>query len=371
MTPLTFSAIKVLVISATASLVAILWAPILIKFLYKKKLWKKSARSKAISGEDAVIFNSLHKEREISVPRMGGLIIVATTVLVIFLFYAVSVIFSDNWFSQLNFLSRGQTWLPLFTLISASLFGLLDDILVVSSSNSYRDQSEKKLWQRLFFVNNYVGSGLSLKKRLLVVILIGLTGGIWFYSKLGWDVISIPLLGHFSIGIWYVPLFILVMVATWSGGIIDGLDGLAGGVFASIFGAFTIISFSQGKIDLATFCAVITGTLFAFLWFNIPPARFYMTEVGILGLTTTLSVVAFLTDSVFVLPIIAGPLVIETGSVIVQLLSKKIRHKKIFLSTPIHHHFEAIGWPPHKVTMRFWVLGIVLAIIGVVIRLTG
>ncbi|OGZ69618.1 MAG: hypothetical protein A3F47_02490 [Candidatus Staskawiczbacteria bacterium RIFCSPHIGHO2_12_FULL_38_11] len=352
-TELTFNVIKVLGVSALASLIAILWAPLLINFLYKHKFWKKQGGKKAISGEDAVVFNSLHKERETKAPRMGGLLIWVTVVFVIFLFYIVSLIFPDSFFANFNFLSRGQTWLPLFTLIGASLVGLLDDFLVVSSLGSY------------------IGGGLSFKKRLLVIALMGLVGGIWFYSNLGWDVISIPLIGHFSIGIFYIPLFIVVMIACWSGGIIDGLDGLAGGSFASIFGAFAIIAFSQNKIDLATFCAVIAGTLFAFLWFNIPPARFYMSEVGTVGLTTTLSVVAFLTDSVFVLPIIAGLLVVEVLSVIVQLLSKKFRHKKIFLSTPIHHHFEAIGWPAYKVTMRFWIVGIVLAIIGVVIRLMG
>lgn len=353
MTVLVFSFIKVLGISAVATLIAILWSPLLINFLYNHKLWKKSARVKAISGEDAVVFNNLHKDREVSVPRMGGLLILITTISVIFLFYGISLLFPNSWVSDLNFLTRNQTWLILFTFISASLLGLLDDILVVSS------------------LGGYVGGGLSFKKRLLTVALIGLIGGIWFYSKLGWDTISIPLIGSFSIGIWYVPLFIITMIASWSGGIVDGLDGLSGGVFASIFGAFTIISFFQGKIDLATFCAVITGTLFAFLWFNIPPARFYMSEVGTLGLTTILSVVAFLTDSVFVLPIIAGILVVEVLSVIIQLLSKKFRHKKVFLSTPIHHHFEAIGWPAYKVTMRFWIIGIVLAIIGVVIKLLG
>lgn len=353
MTQLALNVIKILGISAIASGTAILWSKFLIDFLYKHKLWKKEARTKAISGEDAVVFNALHKERETKVPRMGGLLIFITTVFVVVLFYVLSFMFPDTWIGQLNFLSRGQTWLPLFTFVAASLLGLFDDILVVSS------------------LGRYIGGGISFKKRLITVALIGLAGAIWFYSKLGWDVISIPLLGQFSIGIWYIPLFILVMVACWSGGIIDGLDGLSGGVFASIFGAFTIISVSQGKIDLATFCAVITGTLFAFLWFNIPPARFYMSEVGILGLTTTLSVVAFLTDSVFVLPIIAGLLVVEVGSVIIQLLSKKFRHKKVFLSTPIHHHFEAIGWPAYKVTMRFWIIGIVLAIIGVVIKLLG
>ena len=342
MTLFTFNVIKVLGSAAVASAIAAIWCPFLINFLYKHKLWKKTARIKAISGEDATVFHSLHKDREVTVPRFGGLIIWVTVVFVVFVFY---------WFPKLNFLSRGQTWLPLFTLISASLLGFLDDFL------------------QIFGKGKYIGGGISLKKRFFIVILIAIIGGIWFYSKLGWDVITIPLLGQFSIGVFYIPLFVLVMVATWSGGIIDGLDGLAGGTFASIFGAFTIIAFSQGKIDLATFCAVITGTLFTFLWFNIPPARFYMSETGTLGLTTVLSVVAFLTDSVFVLPIIAGLLVLETGSVIIQLLSKKFRKKKIFLSTPIHHHFEAIGWPQYKITMRAWILGIVLAIVGVAIRL--
>ena len=353
MTLLTFSVIKVLGVSAVASLIAVLWCPLLINFLYKHKLWKKSSRVKAMTGEDAVVFNSLHKERETTVPRMGGLLIVITTFFITFLLYGISWIFPDSWLAKLNFLSRSETWLPFFTLVVASAVGLLDDLLVVSS------------------LGKYIGGGIAFAKRLGIVIIIGLVGGIWFYSKLQWDIISIPLVGQVSIGLWYVPLFVIVMVACWSGGIIDGIDGLAGGAFASIFGAFTIIAFSQGHVNLAAFCAVITGTLFAFLWFNIPPARFYMTEVGILGLTTTLSVVAFLTDSVFVLPIIAGLLVVEVGSVIIQLLSKKIRHKKIFLSTPIHHHFEAIGWPAYKVTMRFWIVGIVLAIIGVVIKLLG
>jgi len=237
--------------------------------------------------------------------------------------------------------------------------GLSDDILQVCGKGKY------------------IGGGITFKRRLLMVIIIGLIGGFWFYYQLGWDTIHIPLLKNFPegfvfpIGIWMIPLFVLVTVGSWAGGVIDGLDGLAGGVFASIFGAFAIIAFAQGKADLATFCAVIAGTLFAFLWFNIPPARFYMGETGILGLTTTMAVVAFLTDSVVVLPIIAGLLVIEVGSMILQLLSKKFRHKKIWLATPIHHHFEARGWPAHQVTMRFWIISVVLAILGVAMRLLG
>jgi len=346
-----FNVIKIFSLAAIATAVAIFWCPLLTNFLYKYQLWKKFARQKAMSGEDAVVFNGLHKEKEIGTPRMGGLIIWITVVFVIFLFFILSLIFPNSWISQFNFLSRGQTWLPLFTLVVSSIVGLIDDILVV------------KGWGK------YIGGGISFKKRLLIVALIGLIGSIWFYQKLGWDVIFIPFIGDVSVGLWYIPLFIAVTVACWSGGIIDGLDGLAGGTFASIFGAFTVIAFSLGKFDLSAFCAVIAGTLFAFLWFNIPPARFYMGETGILGLTTVLSVVAFLTDSVYVLPIIAGLLVITVASVILQLLSKKFLKKKIFLSTPIHHHFEALGWPSYKVTMRAWIVGIVLAFIGVAVRL--
>ena len=174
----------------------------------------------------------------------------------------------------------------------------------------------------------YIAGGLTIKQRILLVGLIGLVGAWWFFVKLGWASLHVPGIGDFEIGIWYIPLFITVMMATYSGGVIDGLDGLAGGAFAAIFGAFAGIALFLGQVDLAAFCAVILGALLAFLWFNIPPARFYMGESGIMGLTATLTVVAFLTDSVLVLPIIGALLVVESGSVIVQLLSKKflLRH---------------------------------------------
>lgn len=351
MTPLILNVIKVFSLAAIATGFAILWCPLLTNFLYKHKLWKKSARLKTISGEDATIFNKLHKEKEVGTPRMGGLLIWITVVVITYLFFILSLIFPDTWIAQFNFLTRSETWLPLFTLVVASLVGLADDFLVAKGNGKY------------------IGGGLSFKKRFILVTVIGLIGSIWFYQKLGWDTVYIPFFGDISVGLFYIPLFVTVTIASWSGGIIDGLDGLAGGTFASIFGAFTIIAFAAGQINLASFSAVITGTLFAFLWFNIPPARFYMGETGILGLTTVMAVMAFLTDSVYVLPIIGGLLVIEVASVILQLLSKKFMNKKIFLSTPIHHHFEAIGWPAYKVTMRAWIIGVVLALVGVAIRL--
>jgi len=357
MSVLTFNVIKILFLTSFTSILALLWAPFLIRTLNKLKFWKSKAREKTITGDKAEIFYFLHKKRETTVPRSGGLLIWLTVLIVIFSFFLISK-FSDIWWlKRLNFLSRGETWLPLFTLVAASLIGLFDDILQINGKGKY------------------IGGGMSFYKRLAIVILIGLIGGLWFYFKLDLDTIHIPLIYNFpegrdfTIGIWYIPLFILVMTACWSSGVIDGLDGLAGGVFASIFGAFSIIAFSQGKIELATFTTIIAGVLFAFLWFNIPPAKFYMGETGILGLTSTMAVISFLTDSVVALPIIAGLLVIEVGSIILQLLSKKFRHKKIWLCTPLHHHFEAKGWPSYQVTMRFWIISIVFAIIGVIIKL--
>ncbi len=354
----TFSVIRILVISSLAVFISLLIAPFLIKVLNNLKFWKKQAREKTITGERASVFYSLHNKREVSVPRGGGVLVWLSVLIITSFFYFLSFVPHPWWLKKFNFLSRGQTWLPLFTLIVASLVGLIDDLLTVYGRG------------------RYVGGGMSFWRRLIIVVLIGLTGGLWFYYKLGWTTIYVPFLnlprgGEVLIGFWYVPLFILVMVASWAGGVIDGLDGLSGGVFASIFGAFSIIAFSQGKIDLATLSAVITGTLFAFLWYNIPPAKFYMGETGILGLTSTMAVVAFLTDSVLVLPLIAGIMVIEVGSIILQLLSKRFRHKKIWLSTPIHHHFEAKGWPSYQVTMRFWIISVVFATLGVALRLLG
>jgi phospho-N-acetylmuramoyl-pentapeptide-transferase len=216
-----------------------------------------------------------------------------------------------------------------------------------------------------------IGGGLRLKYRLALVFLIGLIGAWWFYFKLGNQTIHIPGDGDIYFGLWYLPLFVLVTMATYSSGVIDGLDGLAGGAFSVIFAAFGSIALFRGQIDIATFCLAVAGAILAFLWFNIPPARFYMGETGIIGLCCALTVVAFLTDSVLVLPIIGILLVAESGSVILQLLSKKFLGKKLFLAAPLHHHFEAKGWPAHKVTMRFWVIGIVAALIGVAIRLLG
>src|SRR3989344_6723306 len=311
-------------------------------------MWRKEARTTAPDGSATPIFNALHKEREVKAPRMGGILIWATTLITALIFWVMTQI---GFGSKLNFLSRSQTWVPLGILIAGALVGLLDDFLTVWGKGTYK------------------GGGLALTRRIFLIALIAGSGAYWFYFKLGMNGIFIPGFGEIGLGILFIPFFMIVMFAAFSGGVIDGIDGLSGGVFASIFGAYSWIAFFQNQIDIAAFCAVITSAILAFLWFNIPPARFYMSETGTMALTCALTVVAFLTDAVAVLPIIAFPLVVASGSTQIQLLSKKLFHRKVFLVAPIHHHFEALGWPPEKVTMRFWVLSAVFAMLGTVLQL--
>ncbi|MDD3399922.1 MAG: hypothetical protein PHF07_02675 [Candidatus Pacebacteria bacterium] len=344
--------IKIFTLGAVSFVVAFWLTPCLTRFLYKHRLWRKEVRTKSVDGKDLSYFQKFHSEGEVKTPRFGGLLVWIAPLMVVLVFSLLSKM-GIWWFEKLDFLSRDQTWLPFFALLAASLVGLADDILQIRGKGKY------------------IAGGLTLKQRIILMGIIGLVGAWWFFAKLGWSSLHVPGIGDFEIGIWYIPLFVIVMMATYSGGVIDGLDGLAGGAFAAIFGAFAGIALFLGQINLAAFCSVILGALLAFLWFNIPPARFYMGETGIMGLTAALTVVAFMTNSVLLLPVIGVLLVLESGSVIVQLLSKKLRGKKLLLAAPIHHHFEAKGWPAYKVTMRFWVIGVVAAIIGLGVRLLG
>lgn len=349
---MTFNVLKIFGLSALAFTIGILITPFITNFLYKHKLWKKQVRSVTADGREAVYFKKLHEHKEVGTPRMGGLVIIGGVLITTVLVWLAALIFPSDLTEKLNFLSRNQTWLPIFTFFVAALVGLLDDLLDVTG------------------LGNYFAGGLSLKYRIIIITIIGFIGGFWFYDKLEVTSISLPYLPSFEIGWFMIPLFVIVMLAIYSGSIIDGIDGLAGGVMAAMYSAYAGIAFFQDQINIATFAAVVVGGILAFLWFNIPPARFYMSETGMMALTTAITVIAFLTDAVLVLPIIAFPLIATSISAIIQLLSKKFRDgKKVFLVAPLHHHFEAIGWPGYKVTMRYWVISVIFAIIGMVIAL--
>jgi phospho-N-acetylmuramoyl-pentapeptide-transferase len=341
-----FQIAKILTLSTLAFVFAILWTPLLTHYLYKYKLGKNIRNS-----GKTPIFSKLHAHKA-GTPTMGGILIWLTLLILIVLFNFLGDFLNWELLAKLNFLSRSETLLPLGALIATALVGLFDDWLDV------RGKGAKG------------GGGLTISHRLLIYAIIALIGALWFYFKLDWTVLHIPFLGSFEIGWWYIPLFILVIISTaFSVNESDGLDGLAGGTLITSYVAFGVIAFSLGRYDLAAFCGVITGGLLAFLWFNIPPARFYLGDTGAMSLGVTLAIIAMLTNYVVLLPIIGLLFVFESLSVIVQVLHKKIKKRKLFLSTPIHHHFQAIGWSEPKIVMRFWVISAITASIGIVLFL--
>lgn len=345
--------VKIFLPTALAFFLGLFLTPFATHFFYKYKMWKKHSRNASTTVSD---FHKIHNEKEeLRTPRIGGIIIWISVLITALIFYLASILFPSVDTEKMNFLSRNQTLIPFFTLLLGSLIGLWDDFIQIYGNGKFaRDDKSWRKW------------------KALLVTLVSFFIGLWFFYKLGLTSVHIPFGGEIYLGVLIIPFFIIVALATFSGGVIDGIDGLAGGVFASIFSAYSAVAFANNQIDLATFSGVVAGGILAFLWFNIPPARFYMGETGVIGLTITLATLAFLTDSVLILPIIAFPLVATSGSVILQLCSKKLRKgKRLLKFAPIHHHFEALGWPSYKVTMRFWVLSIIFAIIGIILSIVS
>ncbi len=332
-------------IMAFVFLLAVSLMPALIRLLKRLKMGK-SIRDAA----SAPIMNALHKAKA-GTPTMGGIIIWTTVLFTAFLLWGACGLFGGTW-CQLSFLSRGQTWLPLGLMVAAALIGLLDDYLNV-----------RRLGAR--------GGGLRKRHRLLSYVLVALIGAWWFYTKLGWDQLHVPFLGTFNIGPWYILFFLFIIVATsFSVNETDGLDGLAGGTLLASLAAYAAIAWAQGRTDLATLCAALIGGLFGFLWFNINPAAVFMGDTGAMSLGTVLAVVALMTNQPLLLLVIGLPFVVESASVLLQMASKKLRAgKKIFRSSPLHHHLEAMGWSEPRIVMRFWMVSFVLAGIGVVLAL--
>lgn len=328
-------ALVLLVISAGF---AFLVTPFFTNFLYKNRLGKR-IRQTAHDQKKAPIFYQLHKDKA-NTPTMGGLLIWITAALVTLLFN----------------LDRAGTWLPLAVLVLTGIIGAIDDLMNIRGQGSN-------------------GGGLDFRYKFFMYLAIAAGGAWWFADRLDWvsRPIHVPAVGDFVIGWWYIPLFILVLIfSAFSSNETDGLDGLAGGVLATMYGAYAVIALTQGQVALAGFCATILGSLLAFLWFNIYPARFFMGDTGSMALGMTIAVIAFLTNTVAVFFFIALIFVVEAFSVVIQLTSKKFRNgKKVFLSAPIHHHFQALGWPETKVTMRFWVVSALAASLGVIIALIG
>ncbi len=323
---------KMLWFTVAAFLVSFSLTPLFTEFLFKHRLGKRIRDSKS-----APIFAKMHAKKQ-GTPTMAGLLIWVVAAI-------ITIAFN---------LERKATWLPLFALVATGFVGAIDDLWNIRGKGPN-------------------GGGMRFRDKFLIYIVIALFGSWWFYSKLEWNSIHVPALGDYTIGWWYIPVFVFTLIwMAFASNETDGLDGLAGGIFVLSFCAYSIICLAEGKTELAAFCGTIMGALLSFLWFNIPPARFFMGDTGSMALGMTLGVVAALTNTIIPLYIITAVFSLEGLSFILQFLSKKLRKgKKIFLSSPLHHHLEAIGWPEYKVTMRFWIIGAVSSAAGLMIALLG
>jgi phospho-N-acetylmuramoyl-pentapeptide-transferase len=322
-----------------AFLISMMLTPLYTRYAFKHKLWKQQ-RTDAVTGEKAPVYAKLHAAKHRgNVPTMGGVVTIVVIAVITLLF---------------NF-SRNQTWLPLFGMVAAGAVGLFDDYLNIRAKGF-----------------GLGVAGLRAKVKFSLIFAVALIGAMYFHYKLGYSMIHIPAVGDFSIGWLYIPLFIGLVVSTANAvNITDGLDGLSGGLLSTAFAVYAVIAYFQGSYGIAGFCATVVGALLTFTWFNIYPARFFMGDSGAFGLGTALGIIVMLTNTVAVFPIIAAVFVLEAGSSLLQILSKKFRGKKVFLSAPLHHHLEASGWPETKVTMRLWVIGQAVGGLGLVLALLG
>lgn len=343
--------LNVLIPALLSFTIGIFLTPIVSHFLYKHKAWKKQGGKIALGGQEAIEFNRLKGADETKTPRMGGIVIWGSVLLTLSFTYILALIFPNTFFADLDFLSRSQTLIPATTLLIGALIGFLND----------------------FYDISHEGKGIKLSTRLGLIVLLSTVLGWWFYFKLGVTGINIPFDGTLELGIGIIPFFVLLTLMLYASGVIDGIDGLSGGVFASIFAAYTGIAIIQSQFDLAVFCATVVGGIMAFLWFNVPPARFWMTETGSMALTLSLATVVFMTDSlgdgngISLLLIVGLPLIATVTSNVLQILYRKATGRKLFRIAPLHHHFEAIGWPSYKVTMRYWIISIFCAVTGVIL----
>ena len=332
--------------TALTFILTLLLTPVYLKVAKRFKLGKQ-IRVDALSGEKAAFFNEMHAKKT-GTPTMGGIIMWGSVILIILL----SRLLAFAGILQHSLLQRGLVYLPLATLVVVGLLGAVDD------------------W---FNIRGIGGSkGIKAKPKFFLLALFAAIGAWWFFYKLGFSHIHIPRLGDFQIGLWYIPLFILVIVSTANAvNITDGLDGLAGGLLILAYATFGVIAFAKGQLMLSIFCGLMIGSLMAYLWNNVPPALYYMGDTGALAYGATLGVIAMMIDSLVVLIIVGAIFIVETLSVIIQLVSKKFFKKKVFLVAPLHHHFEKKGWGEAKITMRFWILGAMLGIIGLIVGLLG
>ena len=327
-----------LLLALAGFLISMALTPFYTYFAYKYKFWKKQKKT-TVDGKSLPIMSKLHEHKfEHVFPTMAGLVgVIAVTVV--------------TWIFNLD---RGQTWLPLVGFLGGSFVGVIDDAINI-------------------FGSGRGAAGLRGPVKFFLITMVGLVLGWFFAYKLGWTTVLVPFVGNVEVGaISMVLIFAFAVVATSNAvNITDGLDGLSGGLAMMAYGAYGAIALFQGNMLLFGFCMTVVGWLLSYIWFNVPPARFMMGDTGSFALGAGLGVVSMMTNCFLLLPIIGLVFVVETSSSLIQLISKKFFHKKVFISAPLHHHLEAKGWGEAKIVMRFWIIAGVCAIVGVFLAAIG
>jgi len=331
--------IKIISLGIFSFLTSFLLVPIYLKLALKFKLGDKPHR------EDAPIATQTLKEKA-GTPTMAGVIIWLPPIILALLILILKNIFGSV-FEFLNFVSRRETYLPLAGLFLGGFFGLIDDLL-----------------------RQYNLTGFRRRDTFLVYLTIGLLFAWWFIAKLNFNFLDLPnqriYLGTILFLFYFVFIFLAVVL---SGDITDGVDGLFGGLSFSIILTLTIFAFLNQDYNLASFGATLLGSLLAYLWFNFYPAKFFDGNTGSFSVGIAIVLMSFFTQSTLLLPLLAPIFVLEALSVITQVFAKKTLKRKIFLSTPIHHHLKAIGWHEANITFRFWIVNIIGCLISAIIYL--
>jgi len=315
-----------------------------IDLLYKLKFQRRAETQKDIFGIITSIVNRLHGWK-VGTPNGGGTLIILITIILSAIFYQLT-----------QFALNATGWILYFTIVSFGLLGLYDDV-------------------RKFYGFEQAGAwGLRLRYKFVLQWILALIIGWLLYNQMNLSSIFIPVFGtEIELGKWFIAFAAFVIVSTTNAvNVTDGLDGLAVGLTIIALSAFWILASATAFGDVTLFIAVMIGSLLAFLYFNIYPARVWLGDTGALSLGAMLAVIALMINSSLVLPFVGLVFVIEIVSSLSQWVSKATRGgKKIFIAAPIHHHFEARGWDETKVTMRFWLAGAISAFLGLFIALLG
>ncbi|MFA6426910.1 MAG: phospho-N-acetylmuramoyl-pentapeptide-transferase [Candidatus Magasanikbacteria bacterium] len=352
--------------------VAFIWAPILIKILYKYKLTRRSDYDATLSMQG--------RQGKTGTPIMGGLLVVITVA-------AITILF--NW-------ERKFTWVPIGVMLLSALLGGIDDVMHVYG----HERRSRKLFQilrlirvhrewsmRIWYIvtlpwslfkrtsvwlSRHPGRGVHVHEKLLLQFIAGAITAWWIYFKLGehWREIYIPFDGYVNIGWWIIPLIIFFVMFTANAvNVADGMDGLAGGSLMLTFSTLTILSWVNGYPEIAFLNATTVGALITYTYFNVKPARFQMSDVGSLGLGALLAINTIVINKMLLLPFLGFIFYVELMSVIIQIAGRHILGRRIFKMAPIHHHFELRGWSEEKTVMRFWIMHAAVVLLGLWIAL--